>query len=187
MIRGLPRVSNKPPTLAQSNQRFKFGLVTGFLSRIAGFIDLGFGSLKGSASPMNSAVAYHLTNAITGVAPNFLIDYTKLRINKGKLELPGNIVVALTVPARIDFTWVNIGQSNKYKDPTDVANIVVYNPTKDTFTTLKAAAARSTLGYNLLVPPDYSGDQVHVYISFSSTIQKKLVSETEYIGQLLLL
>lgn len=158
VIRGLPRVSNKPATQAQTNQRFKFGLVTSFLGRLSNFVDEGFGSENGSSSAMNLAVAYNLENAITGIAPNFVIDYTKLKINRGKLLLPGNIVIDITAPARLDITWLNIGPNDKYKDATDLANVVVYNPVKDTFTSLKGAAARSALGYNMLVPADYSGD-----------------------------
>ncbi|MDR6783327.1 hypothetical protein ABIE26_000185 [Pedobacter africanus] len=183
VIRGLPRASNKAATQLQINQRFKFGMVTAFVARLSGFIDMGFGSGGGSTSAMNQAVAYHLSNAITGVAPNFTIDYTKVKINKGKLLLANGIQVAITAAARIDFTWLNTVPDGKYKDATDRANVVVYNPTKDTFVVLPSAAARSALGYNLIVPPDYSGDQVHCYISFSSIIHKKLVSDSEYIGE----
>lgn len=187
VIRGLPRKSSKPPTQAQINQRFKFGLVTGFLGRLSSFIDLGFGTGDGSTSPMNQAVTYHLNNAITGVSPNFSIDYTKLKINKGKLLLANGIEIAITVAARIDFSWLNTVPDGKYKDATDRANVVVYNPAKDSFVTLPGAAARSALGYNLLLPGDYSGDEVHCYISFSSVNNKKLVSDTFYIGEFIVL
>ncbi|ACU03146.1 DUF6266 family protein [Pedobacter heparinus] len=187
VIRGLPRVSNKPATQAQINQRFKFGLVTGFLARLSSFIDLGFGSGNGSVSAMNEAVSYHLREAITGAAPNFSIDYSKLKINKGKLLLANGIEVAITVAARIDFSWLNTVPDGKYKDATDRANVVVYNPAKNSFVTLPGAAARSALGYNLLLPADYSGDEVHCYISFSSVIHKKLVSDTFYVGEFIVL
>ncbi|MBB5438151.1 hypothetical protein HDC92_001826 [Pedobacter sp. AK017] len=187
VIRGLPRVSNKPATQAQINQRFKFGLVTGFLARIGGIIDLGFGSGNGSTSPMNEAVSYHLREAITGVAPNFTIDYTKLKMNRGKLLLANAIEVAVTIAARIDFIWLNTVPDGKYKDATDRANVMVYNPVKDSFVVLQGAAARSALGYNLLLPGDYSGDEVHAYISFSSVVKKKLVSDTYYVGEFLVL
>ncbi|WP_316814088.1 DUF6266 family protein [Pedobacter heparinus] len=187
VIRGLPRVSNKAATQAQLNQRFKFGLVTGFLARIGNIIDLGFGSGNGSTSAMNEAVSYHLREAITGVAPNFTIDYTKLKMNRGKLLLANAIEVAVTIAARVDFIWLNTVPDGKYKDATDMANVLVYNPVKDSFVTLPAAAARTALGYNLLLPGDYSGDEVHAYISFSSTIKRKLVSDTYYVGEFIVL
>ncbi|MNL17157.1 hypothetical protein D3C87_1382350 [compost metagenome] len=187
VIRGLPRKSSKAATQLQINQRFKFGMVTGFVARLSQFIDLGFGSGDGSTSAMNLAVAYHLENAITGVAPNFTIDYTKVKINRGKLLLANAIEVAITAAARLDFKWLNTVPDGRFKDATDRANVVAYNPTKDTFVSLRGAAARSALGYNLLLPPDYSGDQVHCYISFSSVINNKLVSDTEYIGEFLVL
>lgn len=183
MIRGLPRKNSKAATQLQINQRIKFGLVTAFTARLSNFIDMGFGSGDGSTSAMNQAVAYHLENAITGVAPNFTIDYTKVKINRGKLLLANGIQVAVTTAGRIDFTWLNTVPDGKYKDATDRANVVVYNPVKNTFVVLPGAAARSALGYNLTVPPDYAGDDVHCYISFRSTINSKLVSYSEYIGE----
>ncbi|MNY28473.1 hypothetical protein D3C86_1624490 [compost metagenome] len=132
-------------------------------------------------------MAYHLANAITGVSPNFTFDYTKLKFSSGKLLLPDNIVVAITAPARVDFTWLNTGPNGKYKDATDSATVVVYNPVKDSFVTLQGAAVRSALGYNLLLPADYSGDEVYCYISFTSVISKKLASNSFYVGQFLLL
>lgn len=187
VIRGLPRASNKPATQAQADQRFKFGLITAFMARLSSFIDLGWGSGNGSTSPMNNAVAFHLKQAVTGVAPNFTIDYTKLKINSGKLLLANGIAVAITAAARVDFSWLNTVPDGKYKDATDRVNVVVYNPAKDSFVTLQSAAARSALSYNLQVPPDFSGDTVHCYISFSSIIDKKLVSDSYYAGDFLLL
>ncbi|MBB5437715.1 hypothetical protein HDC92_001389 [Pedobacter sp. AK017] len=187
VIRGLPRISNKPPTEAQINQRFKFGLVTKFLARIGGLVDQGFGAAGGPTSAMNEAVSYNLREAITGVAPNFSIDYSKLKINRGKLLLANGIEVSITVAARIDFIWLNTVPDGKYKDATDRANVVVYNPVKDSLVVLPGAAARTALSYNLLVPGDYSGDEVHCYINFSSVIHKKMVSDTFYVGAFIVL
>jgi hypothetical protein len=182
VIRALPRVSNKPPTQAQLYQRFKFGMVTGFLARIGSIIDLGFGSGNGATSPMNEAVSYHLREAITGVAPNFTIDYTKLKMNSGKLLLAESIEIVSDTAAQLEFNWLNIAPDGKYKDATDVANLMVYNPVKDSLVILTGAAPRSGLTYILQLPGDYSGDEVHAYISFSSVINKKLVSRSFYIG-----
>lgn len=182
VIRALPRVSNKPATQAQINQRFKFGLVTGFLSGLSDQIDAGFKKGAGSVSAMNAAVAYHLKTAITGVAPNFTLDYTKLKFSTGKLSLPASVGVDVTAPARLDFNWTLDGANAKYKDATDMVNVLVYNPTKNQFVSLMNAAPRSALGFNLPVPPDFTGDTVHTYLSFTSTLKKGLSSNSIHIA-----
>lgn len=185
-IRSLPRVSNKPPTRAQLDQRFKFGLVTNFLARFSSTIDQGFGTSKGITTPMNEAVSYHLRTAITGVSPNFTIDYTKLKVSGGKLELAENIEFLADTAAKLKFTWENTTPDGKNKDATDRINLLVYNPAKGSQVILNSAAARSALTYTLSLPGSYSGDEVHAYVSFSSIINKKLVSDSLYIGLIMI-
>ena len=60
VIKGLPRISNKPPTQAQIDQRLKFALVTGFFSYVSDLIDVGYKALSGVETPMNVACAQPL-------------------------------------------------------------------------------------------------------------------------------
>jgi hypothetical protein len=181
-IRGLPRVSNKPPTQAQLDQRFKFGMITSFLSWISNLVDIGFGTTTNIPTPMNKAVSYHLKNAITGVSPNFVIDFTKVKYSSGKLALPPGLQIAMATAAKVNFEWTDDGIDTKFKDATDMANVMVYNPTTKQFVTLGNAGPRSAEGYVLQLPLDFSGEEVHCYISFSSVINKQLVSNSFYLG-----
>ncbi|WP_316815854.1 DUF6266 family protein [Pedobacter nyackensis] len=184
VIKSLPRVSNKPPTQKQVEQRTKFGLVTSFLSSMTEFIEEGFKSKNGSTSAMNEAVAYHLKNAVTGVAPNFLMDYTKIKFSNGKLRVPSISTVDTAAPASVDFNWSLDGADSKYKDATDMINLLAFNPTKKQFVQLMAAAPRSALTFSLPLPLDFVGDSVHCFFSFSSVKKKKLTSDSVYIGLL---
>lgn len=188
VIRGLPRKSSKPPTQAQLNQQFKFGLVTGFLSWIRDLIDVGFKSVAGSSvSPMNYAVAYHLKNAITGVAPNFMINYSKILFSKGKLELPGDAEVSSLPSTELTFNWDTGGPDDKYIDATDTMSILLYNPTLDRFVKLSNAAFRSAGTFTLNVPPTFATHEVHCYISFNSTKTKFLASNSLYLGAVIII
>lgn len=180
VIKTLPKASGKPATQKQIDQRNKFGLVTGFLSSMSDLIDTGY--MKGSStSPMNEAVAYHLQHAITGVAPNFTLDYTKLKFSSGKLSIPATFSVDVTASGKIDFNWSADGADHKYKDATDVINVLVYNPTKNQFVSLMGAASRSALKVVLQMPLDFVGDSVYCYFSFSSTKKKNLNSKSVYV------
>lgn len=180
VIKTLPKASGKPATQKQIDQRNKFGLVTGFLSSMSDLIDTGY--MKGSStSPMNEAVAYHLKHAITGAGPNFALDYTKIKFSSGKLSIPSTFGVNVTAAGKVDFSWSADGLDHKFKDATDVINVLAYNPTKNQFVSLMAAAPRSALKVVLQMPVDFVGDSVHCYFSFSSTKKKNLNSKSVYV------
>ncbi|MNY67289.1 hypothetical protein D3C86_2048480 [compost metagenome] len=67
-----------------------------------------------------------------------------------------------------------------------MATIVAYNPVKGQFVTLAGAAARSAMAFNLPVPPDFAGDDCHVYISMVRA-DGKLTSDSFYIGEFTIL
>lgn len=181
IIRSLPRVSNKPPTVLQLNQRNKFGLVTSSLSAISEWIDMAYKKGSGRTTSMNKAVRDHLKDAVIGVGPNFTFDYTKLKFSTGKLSVPSVFGLDTISPAQVDFNWSLDGPDSKYKDATDVINVMVYNPSKDQYVSLMAAAPRSALTYSLPLPLDFVGDSIHCFFSFSSTKVKNLHSKSVYV------
>ncbi|MDR6785241.1 hypothetical protein ABIE26_003940 [Pedobacter africanus] len=180
-----PAASTKAPTQAQLDQRFKFGLMTGWLRRLASVIDVGFKDNNKGLTPRNAAVSYNLANAITGVSPNFTISYEDVLYSKGKLDLPGSPVVAVTTAGKLDYSWLAVnGDTNAL--PADKMTFVVYNPSKDKFVTLRGGALRSALAYVLQLPPDWGGDIVEAYFSVVSA-DGKLVSDSYYLGSFVVL
>lgn len=185
VIRALPRASGKPATPAQLNQRTRFGLVMSFLNSFGDLIEMYYGNRSASKSPMNEAVAYHLKEAVTTVGSVVEMDYTKVKFARGKLELPATMRLAATVEGKVDYEWSNINVANhKYKDATDMANLLVYNPTKKQFVTLTEAGPRSAEVFSLQLPLEFGDDYVHCYICFSSVLKKGLVSDSHYIGKI---
>jgi hypothetical protein len=183
-IRALPRKSNKASSQAQKDQRLKFALVTGILSRVDALIDTGY-ALAGSkvTTAMNEAVSYHLLHAVKGVSPNFTFDYAKLRFSSGKQEAaPGWDVSA--VGNKVKFSWEYLNQDDSRIDGTDLVSVLIYNPAKDKFVSKRKAVARSVKSYELSIPAEFSLDEVHCYMSFSSVLKKNQVSDTMYLGLL---
>ncbi len=185
VIRSLPRKSNKPPTQTQKDQRSKFALVTGFLSYISDLIDSFYQPGAGSTSAMNEAVAYHLKNAIIGVAPDFEFDFTKLRFSTGKLRNPAIYDVVALPDAEMKFTWSEDGSDSKFKDGSDMISVMVYEPINERFVLLVEAATRSELEFTLLLPPDMIGNEVYCYFSFTSDMKKKLHSKSVFVKKIL--
>ncbi|WP_235012480.1 DUF6266 family protein [Pedobacter africanus] len=157
-------------------------MVTTFLKRLKPLINVGYQQFNNGITPMNAATSYHLKNAVTGTnMANYAIDYTKVMFSDGDLPEAANVAVAATVAAKLDFSWDNdapIGSTGG----TDRATVLAYNVDKDKFTMLPSAAARSAEAYVLQLPPDWSGDTVHCWISFVNALGKE-VSNSNYIGE----
>jgi len=177
-MRSLPRKSSKAATLPQLNQRMRFKTVMGFLRPIVAFIRVGYQMYKGTETPFNAAVAYHLENAVTGVYPNLVIDFAEVRLSKGDLLQVYQAEVSTEVGHELKLDWLN-NAGPLSPELTDEATVVVYNPMKDLFVALQGAAVRSALTYTLALPGDFVGDQVHVYMYF---VGAKRSSDSVYLG-----
>ncbi|RYF19394.1 MAG: hypothetical protein EOO42_14485 [Flavobacteriales bacterium] len=184
VIRALPRNSGKAPTQLQVNQQIKFGLVTSFLSNFSALIDGGFKTANSLSTPMNLAVSYHLREAIIGIEPNFELDLTKLTFSRGKLEMPLEVNATLVVGATIDLSWPHTEENEKFIDATDIIQVLVYNPSKSKFVKVLSGATRADITYSLQLPANFVGDEVHIYVAFSSTKKKMLNSNCTYLGTL---
>ena len=170
----------RPPSVLQLNQQMKFGLVTSWLGWIGDFIDLGFQHYDAKMSAMNAAVKYNLDNAVTGVSPNYVMDYPEVLFSRGRLAQAYSLEMATLTPAQLDFSWLaNIGSVEA--EPTDKAVFIVYNPLKDLFVVANGVVTRSALSYDMALPTDFSGDTVQVYMAFVSADNKK-VSTSYYAG-----
>lgn len=185
IVTSLHTKSNKEPTQAQLDQRSKFGLVTSFLSYFSDLIEIGFSAQNTIGSPMNAAVAYNLKYAITGISPNFLINFSELSFSRGKLIGPKNIEVEALPEAKLRFTWMANDVALKLTDPEDQLLILVYNQNKDEVTTAIKVALRSALTYTLQLPADFSDDEVYCYMAFVNIDGR--VSDSVYAGGLTVL
>ena len=171
--RSLSRKSNKPATQLQLDVRFIFGMVRAFLKPVKGLIKMGYASAK-SQTPMNAAIAYTISKGVTGVSPNFIINYEKVKFSTGPLDAPTGTDAMTTDPASVGVTWlpaaVNLGDNK----PTDKAVVLIYNPTQNAYVMSDTAAVRSALTASVTVPGYFSGDLVHVWLLFMDAAGKRL-------------
>lgn len=182
-MKSLPRKSKKPPTINQLTSRAKFALAGKFLNDIAALISVGFQSHKKNELPMNAAMSYHIEKAITGVYPDFEMDYPKVKISKGSLMVAYLPEMDTVVGGKLKIDWVNNspavpGNTNA----TDQLTVVVYNPVKDMFVSLVGVATRLAETYTMQLPMSFVGDEVHAWMGFVSASGKK-VSDSNYLGE----
>jgi hypothetical protein len=162
--------------------RFKLAMVTTFLKRLKPLINVGYQQFNQGITPMNASTSYHLKNAVTGTSSmDYAIDYTKVMFSDGDLPEAANAAAAVTVAAKLDFSWTDDSLPAS-TGGTDRATVLAYNVDKNKFTMLPSAAVRSAEAYVLQLPPDWSGDTVHTWISFVNALGKE-VSNSNYIGE----
>jgi hypothetical protein len=179
-MRSLPRPSSKAPTDLQMIQRAKLGMAAGFLRPISSLVNIGYKSLAVKKTGYNVATAQIIADAITGNYPELLIDYTRVLISKGTLTGPWNAEVS-SAGGNINVTWADNSASGTAK-PTDKAVLLVYNPAQSQYVFTMAGDDRSLLGDSLVLPADFAGDMVEVWLAFYSA-DKKTISTSVHVGQ----
>ena len=115
------------PSPAQLAQQLKFGLVMKFLQPMAALLEITFRDFAVRMTGINSAFAYTIKNAVTGVYPSFAIAYPLVLVSRG--DLPNALAPAVTSGAKstLTFSWTDnsgVGSASA----TDVGLFVAYCP-----------------------------------------------------------
>ncbi|MGY5846585.1 DUF6266 family protein [Salegentibacter sp. HM20] len=178
-LRIKPASLANPRTPLQVNQRNKFQAVLEFLQPNLGFLKVGFKYLANKQSAFNAAMSYTLNNAITGIAPNFSVDYAQALVSRGNLPGVLNGAANFSASGQIGFSWDD--NTGGEAVATDRAMLLVYNPAKKESTYTVEGVGRSAEAETLAIPGSYAGDTVHVYMAFVSEDGTK-VSNSAYLG-----
>lgn len=97
-MRSLPRRSKRAPTEGQKAQRMKLALAINFLSPVSELVNTGFRNEAVKKSGFNVATSNFINEAIIGVYPEFLVDYSKVLISSGNLTGAWNAEVFTSLP-----------------------------------------------------------------------------------------
>ncbi|WP_285059137.1 DUF6266 family protein [Pedobacter ginsengisoli] len=179
--RSIGKPNTKGPTLAQQEQRNRFALVFNWLKPLLDVITTGFGLLTGKSTPMNNAVSYHLKEAVTRTGGEMTIDYKKAIFSRGELLASWILEVLTLAEGLLSLRWKE-QEETLFCGKSDKASFVAYNPAKTKFIKFKDAAIRGDGEVMLQMPPDFSGDDLHCWMSYASETGNR-VSTTIYIGK----
>ena len=178
-IRIKPTSVANPRTPGQVNQRNKFSATIEFLQPNKEFLNVGYKAFAIKKTAFNSAMSNVLSNAITGTAPNFIVDYSLALLSKGNLSTPLNGSVDLATANQVTFNWDdNSAEGNA--DTTDKSMVLAYNPSKKESIYILDGAARSITSQLLTLPTSYSGDTIQLFMAFVS--ENGVVSNSVYLG-----
>jgi len=181
IIRAKTKRARTSNTEAQVNQRTKFGLVTGFMQAINFILKFSFKQVAGDAmTAYNYAVQYALKNAMTGEAPDFELDYSKVLISDGQLSRETTAGAEL-VDGKVNFHWADNSGSGKCTS-TDNAVLLVYNVDQSELSYSIGAVTRGMKAGSLPLPYNQTGDTLLFYLFFQSASDETLVSSSHFLG-----
>lgn len=159
-----PMVAN-PKTPSQLDARAKFGVLVKGLSKIAGFLRVGFHDLDGykTGNPFSAAVGYNSEEAVSGSYPNYEMDWSKTVVAQGPIDLP----YAPSVTAdgtTLSLTWAdNSGMGNALAD--DQVMVCALNTDKGQSVYNTSLADRNERNGQLVLPSAWSGDSVDIWLA----------------------
>lgn len=180
VMRSLPKKSGVNPTAQQLEQRQKFALITGFLSPISALLSAYFGNATGTSSRLNNAVSYHIKAAITGISPNFEINYAKVLLCKGELIGVKDAIMSAPVAGAVQLDWAN-NAGQVLAEASDLLVAVLYNSDKAQFVVDEGSATRQDATASIAIPAEFAGDTLHAWVAFTDAVQKK-ASSSVYLG-----
>ncbi len=184
VLRSLPKKGNRTASETQLLQRLKFKTVSGFLTPLTPLISRFFGSGSLEKTRTNQAMSYHMTEAVTYVAPDFEINFEKVLISKGDLLGLQSPTVAPGAGTSIDFTWIDNSNQGQAKE-TDQLIVAAYEPSGKTTVYSLDSGKRVDGQGNFILPAYLSGLKVEVWIAFVSEDYKRYATSV-YMGKVIL-
>ena len=181
-MRGIATSVSNPRTPAQLNQRARFGTTIKFLQPLSPFLRIGFKNQAIGMTAFNAAMSYTVKNALTGVYPDYEIDYPNALVSRGTLPGALNPTAVSLIPGEIEFTWDdNSLDTSAMTD--DKVLLVVYNPSKQHAVTVVGGNTRVSGSQTITVPATFVGDEVKCYVAFQNANQS-VISNSHWVSSL---
>lgn len=86
-VRSAAKTHTDPKTSAQKTHRTRHKLATAFLSNVKYLIKIGY-QKSDKATPSHEFISHVILDAIKGILPDQYIDYSLIRISRGKIPPP---------------------------------------------------------------------------------------------------
>ncbi|HKG05031.1 MAG TPA: DUF6266 family protein [Pedobacter sp.] len=180
VVSALPHKSELPATELQGIQRTKFKVLRACLLNFNSLIQIGFRAGMAEAR-LDAAFTANYRAAISENPPGFRIDYDKLVLSRGKLQVL-NALTASYLPdsQTLKFSWLSDVQ-NRINRETDFVCFSVYDSGLHAITNAMLLAKRSDLSYTMQLHQDFTAGELHCYVTVASATNKD-VSNSVYLN-----
>lgn len=166
-------VPSDPKTAKQVAQRSKFGFVTGEMKCMRNLFKFTFGGNAG----VNRGVSLAF-GAVTGEYPDFSLDFSKIKISEGGLDVAGQVAVEKTADTTLKFDWdTTVGTQSTAND---LVNIVMLNAETKVSILKQDNMTRIQGNAEIELPAIWAGHSVHCWLFFTS-VDGISMSNSQYI------
>lgn len=169
----------------QTHQVTVFSRVTDFLLPVQNTINIGFQQpKKAKMTALNKATSYHLLNAVVGEPSEPCLDLAKIKLSWPikSTQAAWNAALIAEEGRKVTVKWELNPFPQKCTQLNDQVSIVFYDKELNWYQEiLPGNVTRSTLSYTYTVQEKCIGHDIFAYM-FLISADKKLVSETEYLG-----
>ena len=163
-----------PKTTKQIAQRAKFGFVVHEMNCFHNLFKITFGGNQGVYHGISLAF-----KAVTGEYPNYSIDFTKLIISSGSLDVTGNVTAEKTVGTTVKVDWDTTIGFQSHED--DGVNLVFMNELNRVGILKQNIAMRNTGDTTVELPAIWANLEIHCWLFFT-TPDGSVNSDSQYIG-----
>ena len=178
----------QPLSAKQKMHTSAFGKISSFLRAATKVINLGYQQPKNPRmSRFNAAVSWHFQNALTGDPENAVITMEKLCFScpVRKTQKAWEPELAADAENKVTVAWKLNPRPQKCTQLDDTAVIVIYDNHIKRFMVFGNAAPRSNMIFTWQADVWQKGHELYWYM-FMISSDKKLVSETQYLGMTIL-
>lgn len=166
-------------TVAQLDQQLRFDRANSVLKWFSDLIAVGFKRTAGKGSAFNAAVRYNFRALVTGISPDYLIDYSKLVYSRGSLAGPHRPSIS-RLNDGLQVNWLPDMQT-RFNQYADKATFVIYCPDREMIVKFPKHVVRTAMECVLPLPPGLTDIPLYGWMSFISA-DEKVVSDSVYLG-----
>lgn len=177
----LPEPSKKELSDPQRSTLEDTKMSSWFISDVGEFINVGYELLakRSKQNQFNTMTAHLRKEALIGTFPNRKLDYSKILVSQGKMEVPADAAVQVAEDG-FSFTWnPEINPGVHYSDH---VMLLAYFPELREARENTGGAQRRAGNDVLNLDGIDRGFVAHLYISFITSDRKK-ISNSVYLGQ----
>ncbi|WP_316838500.1 DUF6266 family protein [Pedobacter gandavensis] len=171
------------PSINQKGNRQSMSVTMELIKPMADFIGVSF-KLEAEGSPKNTynlAVSYNKKHALTGQYPNIKVDYSKIILSKGNLEMAKDLKLTKGEDG-INLSWNTATEQYGYHD--DIMMVMISHPVKKTASNFLNVAKRSDGSCFIPLYHEWMmSEQMEVYVCVRSADEKS-ISNSVYVGNL---
>jgi len=172
------------PSINQLANRQAMSVTMGLLKPMSEFINVSFkleaeGTVK---NPHNLATSYNKKLALTGQYPNIKVDYSKVVLSKGNLEMANNLKLS-KAEGGINLSW-DAGVTTQNGRYDDIMMVMLSHPDYELASSFLNAGRRADGSCFIPLQSEWlMNGQMEVYVCFKSA-NGKLISDSAYAGNL---